>query len=311
MWDLPLLLLGLLGLWGGTEIALQTTLELAERHGLSHAFLGLTVLAVGTDLPELLVAVDGGFHRLAGTPTSGVVVGNAVGSAILQGSLVLGVAGLVSHLRLAPHLLRRDGATLMLAILLLGLVAGDGRVEWFEGASLLAVYAVYSIALVQAERASEKLSGGPGRRLLVTGAGIVLGLGTVIGSAELVVGRSLVLAEEWGVSQTLIGILLVGTGTSLPELALSLGAAAKGRAGLSVGNVVGSNIFDILVPIGASSVISPLEVERWTLRLDLPALVAITLLALLFFRRRRGIHRPQALALILVFLAYALLRVAV
>jgi len=257
------------------------------------------------------VAVDGGLHRLAGTPTSGVVVGNAVGSAIIQGSLVLGVAGLVGHLRLAPRLLRRDGATLVLAIVLLGLAAGDGRVEWFEGASLLVVYAIYSVALVQAERATEKVRGGPGRSLLVTAAGIALGLAAVIGSAELVVDRSLALAEEWGVSQTLIGILLVGAGTSLPELALSLGAAAKGRAGLSVGNVIGSNVFDILVPIGASSVIAPLEVDRWMLRLDLPALVAITLLALAFFRRRRGIHRPQALALILGFLAYALLRVAV
>ena len=105
------ILVGLIGLWAGSELALRGTIEVAERRGLSQGFLGVTVLAIGTDLPEVLVAVTGGLAQLAGKDASGVVVGNAIGSALTQGSLVLGLAGLFGHLHMSRRTLRRSGAT--------------------------------------------------------------------------------------------------------------------------------------------------------------------------------------------------------
>ena len=113
--DLFVLVLGLGGLWFGTDLALDGALSLSKRMGVSEGFVGLTVLAIGTGLPELVVGLDGGIQQLKGIEASGVVVGNAVGSAISQGALVLGVAGVIAYLRLSRRIIRRDAVTLLFA----------------------------------------------------------------------------------------------------------------------------------------------------------------------------------------------------
>ncbi len=300
---------GIMGLWLGTELALRSTIELAERRGLSHGFLGLTVLAVGTDLPELVVAIQGGLSQLGGVETAGIVVGNAVGSAITQGSLVLGVAGLFGYLRLAPRMIRRDGGVLVFSIAVVALLAADGQLDRLESGALLGAYAIYFVSLLQAERSGPKASSKPrgGETLLVLG--ILGGLVLVVFSAEFVVGGAVALAKLQGWDQTVVGLLLIGAGTSLPELALSLGAAAKGRTGLSVGNIIGSNIFDLLVPLGVSGMIYPLSVSASTLVIDLPFLALLTLAALVFFVRKRGLQRNEAIAMIVLYSSFAVLRI--
>jgi cation:H+ antiporter len=305
--DLLVLAGGLLGLWLGTEIALRSTIRLAAQYGLSQSFLGLAVLAVGTDLPELVVAIEGGLQQLGGREASGIVVGNAIGSALCQGSLVLGVAALFGHLRLPRRLVVRDGVALLLSVVLVGLLGADRVLDVREGVALLAVYVIYYVALFQAEKAGPKIirSGG---RYLGWFFGIAAGLIVVLFSAHLVVENALALAERWAVSQTVLGILLIGAGTSLPELVLSLGAAAKGRTGLSVGNVIGSNIFDVLVPTGASATLHPLGVEAHTLYFDLPVLAGLSGLGLVFFTLERGLQRREGLTLISLYGGYALVR---
>ena len=300
---------GLVGLWLGSKLALRGTLEVAERRNLSQGFLGVTVLAVGTDLPEVLVAVTGGLHQLAGAEASGVVVGNAVGSALTQGSLVLGLAGLFGHLHMSRHTLRRDGTVLLLATALLAFLATGSQVTRFEGGVLLAVYAIYAWTLRAEERSRPRAGVVPWRRLLRSLAAIGGGLAIVLGSAELVVESALHLSGTFGWNQTVIGLFLIGAGTSLPELALSLGAVVKGRAALAVGNVIGSNVFDLLVPVGLSAVLHPLGVERLTLVMDLPAVAVVSMLGLLFFARARGLQRGEALVLVGVFFAYSLTRI--
>ncbi len=310
MWDLGVLAFGVLGLWLGTEVALRETLALAERTGLSQTFLGLTLLAIGTDLPELVVAVDGGFQQLRGIDTSGVVIGNAVGSAVAQASLVLGVGGLVGHLRMRRRVIQRDGLALVLCIALVGLLGADGRITRMDAGALLVAYAIYTGTLMMQERAVQKVFQNGGRRNPRAFLFIAGGLVAVVLSAHLVVERAVLLADEWGIRQSLIGVLLVGAGTSLPELALSLGAAAKGRGGLSVGNVIGSNIFDLLVPIGASGVIHAMSVEGATLWLDLPAMFVVTVAGIAFFVHRGRLLRWEAGTLVGLYVTYAALRLA-
>lgn len=303
------LALGLLALWLGTELTVNGATDLAERFGVSQAFLGLSILAIGTDLPELVVAISGGLHQLRGLDASGVIVGNAVGSAIANGSLVLGIAGLTGALRNFGALRTRDGLMLLASLILLGWVGIDGMVVRAEALLLLAAYALYFRRLIQSETVVEKPAGSERVRGLRPIVFVVGGIIAVVGGAELVVSRALSLAESWGVTQTAIGVILIGAGTSLPELALSLGAAAKGRASLSVGNIVGSNVFDLLVPIGASALIHPVAVEPETLRFDLPFFLLMTLGTLLVFRRHGGLRRTDALLLIGSYVAFALLRI--
>lgn len=309
MLDIFLLVVGLLGLWGGTLLTVRGAVDLSERHGLSQGFVGLTILAIGTDLPELLVSVSGSVQQLQGTDASGVIVGNATGSAIVQGTVVLGVAGLTGYLSVAPRMIWRDGLTLLLATAALGLLSLDGRVGHFEGAALLIVYLIYMVALFQAEGRS----GGEAKQLakgrMPPLMAIAIGLVTVVLAAHTVVTEGVQLAEQWGITQTMLGVLIIGAGTSLPELALSVGAARGGHASLSVGNVIGSNIFDLLVPVGLAGAISPVRVAQTTVWFDLPASALATVALLVFLLRRRGIQRREALALVVLYVGYVALRV--
>lgn len=311
MLGIGLLILGLLGLWGGSLLTVRGAVDLSEQHGLSHGFVGLTILAIGTDLPELLVSLTGSVQQLRGIDASGVIVGNATGSAIVQGTLVLGVAGLTGYLSVAKRMIWRDGLTLLAVAALLGLLAQDGRIGHYEGSVLLLVYLIYMAALVQAERGNgeepKKIPKGRLHPLLA----IAIGLVTVILAAHTVVTEGVALAEAWGMTQTMLGVLIIGAGTSLPELALSVGAAKEGHASLSVGNVIGSNIFDLLVPVGLAGAISPVHVATSTVWFDLPASGLATVALLLFLLNRRGIQRREAIALIVLYVSYVALRIAV
>lgn len=311
MLGITLLILGLLGLWGGTLLTVRGAVDLSERHGLSHGFVGLTILAIGTDLPELLVAVSGSVQQLQGVDASGVIVGNATGSAIVQGTLVVGVAGLTGYLSVAKRMIWRDGLTLLAVAALLGLIARDGRVGHYEGAALLLVYLIYMSALVQAEKGSREEPKKVPKGRLPPLVAISIGLVTVVLSAHTVVTEGVALAEAWGITQTMLGVLIIGAGTSLPELALSIGAAKGGHASLSIGNVIGSNIFDLLVPVGLAGAISPVHVAPATIWFDLPASALATVALLVFLVRRRGIQRKEALALVALYVGYVVLRIAV
>lgn len=310
MVPLAFLIFGLGGLWAGTLLAVRGAVGLSERFGLSHGFVGLAVLAIGTDLPELVVAVGGGIKELQGVDASGLVVGAAVGSAIVQGSLVLGIAGLIGYLPSGPRMVRRDGVTLLLALALAAALWADGSVSRVEGAVMVLVYAFYFGALYRMERVEEEASGlPPPGRLSATQATIV-GLVVVAVSAHFVLEGGLALSETLGMNQTLLAVIFVGAGTSLPELALSIRAVTERHGSLSVANVIGSNIFDLLIPVGVGAVIHPLRVGRGTLIFDLPAAAVVTVALLVFLVRRRGIQRHEALVLVLLYLGYVVLRIS-
>ena len=304
MWDLVALAGGIFGLWIGTSWTLASTLRLGDRYGFSQIFLGLTVLAIGTDLPELVVAIDGALLHLRGVDASGVVVGNAVGSAIAQGSVVLGVACLAGSLDLARSPIRRDGWVLAGAIALLAVFGADGSIDRVEGALLCLAYGTYLVFLLRGAAIRDHgPSVGVASQNVRDAAVIALGLLVVAASAELVLRHAVVLAERWELSQGVIGVFLVGLGTSLPEFSISVGAVVRGKSALSLGNVIGSNVFDILVPVGVSGAIHPLGFERDALRIDLVFVAMLTASVLVWAFRGALLGRRHALFL---FAAYAL-----
>lgn len=311
MWDLAAFGLGLCGLWVGTELVIPATMALGKRRGLSEAVLGFTVLAIGTDLPELLVAVSGGLLQLQGVEASGVIMGNAVGSAIAQGTLVLAVAALAHGGSLSARITTWDGFALGAAILLLFLLGHNGRIDRMDGAFLLLCYCGYFATLFR--RVDSRTGGVPRWRADDTRVAlrVVGGILLVVFSADVVVERAVDLATRWGIAQSAVGVLIIGASTSLPELALSFGAAARGRPTLSVANVLGSNAFDLLVPVGASAVIHPVGVERTTLFLDLPVVGLATLLVFARLRRRGALSRVDSALLIVLYVAYAITRIAI
>lgn len=304
MWDLVYLICGLGALWAGTELVLRATLTIATHYQLSHVFIGLTILAIGSDLPELVVAIDASMLQLKGQETSGLIVGNALGSSFNQITVVLGIGGMVGYLTLSRKAIKRDGMVLLGVLVLFFLVAFDGRISRVEGISLVVVYLIYYSRLVYGEKIPQRLKKGVPQKLWKHLIYFFGGMLLVIVASDIVVNEGLALANAWGVSQSYIAIVFIALGTSLPELALSINAAAKGAPGLSVGNVIGSNIFDLLVPVGLGATISDLHFGKDLLWRDVPILFLITLLVLFFFYKNKGLQKKEAITLMVIYILY-------
>jgi cation:H+ antiporter len=302
--DFLILIAGVAGLWLGTELTIGGALAIAQRQQLSEFFVGLVILSIGSDLPELAVAVDAGLKGLGDLDASGVVVGTAIGSVVAQIGFVLGLAAAISYLTLPPRFVLRHGAVLLAATVLLFALAIDGLVSRIEGLVLVAAYGAYVLVLMNGENAPDEaprtVAGGGARSWLA----LLVGLAIVIGSSELTVTSVVRIAQELDVSEAVISVLIIGLGTSLPELSISISAILKRRTELSVGNIIGSNILDTLLPIGIAAVISGVTFERSLLHFDLPFVFVLTVLILAFFFTRPGVTRREGLVILACYFAY-------
>lgn len=309
--DFLLLALGIAGLLIGTELTISGALAIARRYALPEFVVGLVVLSIGSDLPELAVAIDAGIRNLMTGQASGVVVGSAVGSSVAQIGFVMGVAGLLTYLTLATRYVYRHGAMLLGSTVLLFLFALNGEISRVEGAALVLLYVIYVLAILQPEDMSEELSGMAAaedglRAWLLVAVGL-----TAIGLAsELTVSSVVSIAELFGMDETMIAALVIGLGTSLPELSISVGAVLRKQVSLSVGNIVGSNIFDTLIPIGVAALIAPLDFDSSLLWFDLPYLFALTTVVLsLFVVHRKGLQKGEALVVLTLYAIYVTVKV--
>ena len=306
--DFVLLILGLAGLWFGTEITIRGAVSAAKRLGVSEFIVGVVILSIGSDLPELAIAVDAGLKNLAGGDYSDVVVGSALGSVLGQIGFGLGVSGRMSDLTLPRGVIYRHGATLLGSLMMVALFGYDGEVTHTEGFALLLVYAIYLVALlneVNGSSSSEQSGDLPLRRSAIY---LLIGLVIVVGSAELTVSSAVSVARILGFSDAVVAVILIGLGSSLPELTISIAAVVKGHHRMSVGNLIGSNVFDTLVPIGAAAVIAPLAFDEGMLRFEVPYVGVVTAAALFFFLRKRGIQRWEAAVMLGLYCMYVFAR---
>jgi cation:H+ antiporter len=310
MLDFLLLVLGLGGLWFGSEILINAAMSLADRFRFSDALFGMLVLAIGTDLPELFVAFDASIRSLAGENLSGIVIGSAVGSTIAQFALVFGVAGFIGYPPMQRKFLPRNTLFLVGGIIALFLVSMDGRISRPEGMLLIVYYAAYLGVLIL-RRVEVDVDDGDVEHLPAWRAWLklLLGLAILLVAAELTVVYAAEFAKDVGLSNIAVSAIVIGMGSSLPELSVSLVALLRKRGGLSVGNLIGSNVLDTLLVPGIAAVISPLIVPVAILWVDLPVLLLVTLLVLLFlYVTRRGVRGPEAAILLFIYISYAAVR---
>ncbi len=305
--DVALLFAGLAGLWFGTEVAIRGAVSIANRYGVSEFVVGAIILSVGSDLPELAIAVDAGFKNLAGGDFSDVVVGSALGSSLGQIGFVLGFVGLLAFLTLPQGIVYRHGSILLGSLLLVGWFGFDGHVSFVEGAVLLLVYGVYFVALLKEVDGADNAHVDD-MSLLRSLVYVVSGLVLVVGSAELTVSSAVAVAQLLGWSDAVVAIIVIGLGSSLPELTISIAAVMKGHHHMSVGNLIGSNVFDTLVPIGVAAVIADLSFDGGMLRFELPYLFLVTAVALFFFLRVRGIQRWEAIIILSLYCGYVIVK---
>ena len=309
------LLLGIGGLFLGSQLAIRGFEDIAQRFRVSHLFIGLTVVAIGTSLPEIGVSVVGAIDILAGldmSAVSGVVVGNKIGSFLNQLTIIMGLVGLTGLMSITKRELKREGIMLVLSIILFSLVALDLKITPLEGVAVTFAYLLYFIYLVKQEAPlksssqveEEKPKSHPIKDILM----ILAGMGVLLLTAELVVEGSVQLAEILSIPTSVTGLLIVGLGTGLPELTLDITALRRGSAGIAVGDMIGSNICDILFSLGAGAMISGFTVEPLLLLFDTPFMFLVAFLVIGLFLRNMRLERNEALVLVLVYVSYVILK---
>ena len=308
-----LIVVGLILLVKGADFFVDGAAGIAGKCRISPLVIGLTVVAFGTSMPELAVSVTS-----AATGSTDLSIGNVVGSNIANILLILGVSALVCKLPVRRASLVLDIPVLLIAsTLLIGLGIWGGALEWWDGLIFLAVFAVYMVILMRGARKDppipeeEKI---PKSRLGIWYAHkkertwflvvlTVLGLGMVVGGGTLLVEGAKYVARAAGMSERVIGLTVVAVGTSLPELVTSVVAASKKQTDIAVGNIIGSNIFNILLIVGVSSLVAPLEFRMTDNLID--ALVALTAAVLLYWLAMFDKHRLGKAAGIVFLLGYA------
>lgn len=299
-----LLVLGLALLTAGAESLVRGGASLARRLGLTPLVVGLTVVAFGTSAPELVVSVTGALRG-----SSDLAAGNVVGSNIFNVAVILGLAALITPLRIQRTVIRRE-APLMLAATLLGagllLAGGVPRVGGVVLVLLLAVYTVVSVALARREAADGDADADLlplGRSFATDLLFIAAGLGLLVGGSRLFVDGALVIARSFGVSEAILGLTIVAAGTSLPELATSIVAAFRRQADIAVGNILGSNIFNVLGVLGTTAIVRPLRPEGLT-PLDLAVMVGLAVVLVPLIVTGRRLERWEGAVLLAVYGGY-------
>ena len=267
---------GVLALYAGAELLVAGAGRLALGLGLRAATVGVTVIAFATTAPELFVAVLGALDV-----SGDIGLGTIVGSNVANVGLVLGIAALIRPLEISQTVLRRHVPFMVLAAVLLLVLGLDGTIGRLEGVVFLAVLAAftgYLLYYVNADPAPQTDVAESGRDVSAVDLALVVGglVALVIGSRWLITGGRGLLAAM-GFSDLFIGLTVLAVGTSLPELAASVVGAIRGETGFSVGNVVGSNIYNVLAVLGIVALIVPISVSASTLRFELPAMVVFTL----------------------------------
>lgn len=322
--------LGFLALFFGAKLAIISLENISHRFGVSHLMVGLTILAIGTSLPEIAVSISGGIDKLLfGIDTSGIVIGNKIGSFFTQITLILGILGLTSSIFVDKWVLRREGIMLFVSLFIFLVFSLDLLLEWWEAIVMIIIYAIYLLYLILSEKKVERqrlsiqelekkeldpMSFEPIEAARETTSikkdiGIfLLGLILLITGGELSVVFGSYLAEDLNVPASVIGILIVGLGTSLPELTADLTALRRESHGIAIGDILGSNICDILLATGSGAVIANFNVDPILLYFDIPMLFGGITLALFFLWREKNLKKYEASILIGYYAFYVVLK---
>ena len=297
-----LLLIGFVIVVKGADLLIDGASSLAKKMSISEIAIGLTIVAFGTSAPELIVnifASIGGYHE--------ITFGNILGSNIFNILMVLGVAGIISTIVVQRNTILKEIPFLLIATLLVfGLALWNSDLSLLDGIILLAFLIVFFIYVIGFLKAKPLLGSDiKERSYLVTILMMIFGMIGLFFGGKFVVDNAVIIARHFEVSEKFIGLTIVALGTSLPELATSIIAIKKGRNDLAIGNVIGSNIFNILLVLGVSSLIAPIHYDI-TLNIDFIFLCVITIMLFttMFIGKKHKLTKIESVFFVILYFAY-------
>ena len=297
------LLAGLALLVWGADLLVKGASRVAAGFGITPLVIGLTVVAFGTSSPEMAISVSSAWKGEAD-----IAVGNVIGSNIFNVLFILGVSALITPLLVSKQLVKIDVPIMIGASVLAFVLAIDGRIVFWEGAVLFAGILAYCILAIRIGRASgdngEAVEGAD--RTWINLGLIVIGLVLLVLGSRWLVTAAIEIATAMGVSELVIGLTIVAAGTSMPEVATSVTAAIRGQRDIAVGNVVGSNIFNILAVLGLTAMVAPggLPVSQAAIHFDFPVMLAVAVACLPIFFVGYTIQRWEGAVFLGYYVAY-------
>lgn len=293
-------------LWGADRLT-DGAVAVAEKMKMPQIVIGLTIVAMGTSMPEFCVSL---VSALKGT--TDLAVGNIVGSNIFNTLLIVGVSAWVAPMTILKSTVRKDIPFALFASVILLIMCLDGNISRLDAGILFVLFLVFMYVTLKGAKTKDDDTTAKtdsiedNKKPMATWLSIVwiiVGLACLIGGSNLFVEGATKVAEHIGVSEAVIGLTIVAGGTSLPELATSVVSARKGNSGIAIGNVLGSNVFNILAILGVTGVITPIHLQGITM-LDLSMMVVSTLLVWLFSFTKYKIARWEGIVLTIVFIGY-------
>ncbi len=293
----------------GAEFLVRGAVALARRLNVSPMVIGMTIVAYGTTAPELVVSLEAAL-----TNVPAIAVGNIIGSNIANILLILGTAAVIYPIACKPQALKRDGAVMLAAAVLMVILGLTGAITAVQGAVMLfalvslTLYAYWSERRNSASadllsREAEEFADWP-RSLWHSLLAVIGGITSVIFGAQVLVPGAVELARAFGISEAVIGLTLVAVGTSLPELATAVVAAYRRHPDIAIGNVVGANTYNILAILGVVSVVEPLTIPAQIVGFDIWFMLAVTIVLLATILVRRGLSRAVGAGFLVIYGIY-------
>jgi len=324
-------MLGFFGLFFGAKFVIISLENIADRLNISHIMVGLTILSIGTSLPEIAVSIMGGLDKLLGIDPNidGIVIGNKVGSFLTQITLIIGILAVSQPIFVSKWELRREGPMLFISILIFLFFSLDGILTQFEAFLMILIYIIYLILVIWSERhlaksnlkaeylekqrldavSFEPVESPRKESSTPRDIGILLiGLIILVIAAEATLLSAHDISKEFNIPENVIGIIIVGFGTSLPELVADLTAIRRGSFGIAVGDILGSNICDILLATGSGAIIVNFNVPLIILVFDIPVLFLALGLALYFLWSEKTLKRWEGSLLIGFYSVYVIVK---
>ena len=300
--DIVFIIVGVaLVLWGADRMT-DGAVAIAQRLRIPQIVIGLTIVAMGTSMPEFFVSLT---SALKGT--TDIAVGNVVGSNIFNTLLIVGVAAMVTPMTIMKSTVERDMPWSVVAMLLLAVFSINHSVSRWEAAFLFVLFVgfvTYTVVSARKNKTSVKTDeGSKSYSPFMAACLVVLGLACLIVGSNLFVDAATRVAQTLGVSEAVIGLTIVAGGTSLPELATSVVAARKGQSAIAIGNVIGSNIFNVLMIVGITGLVYPMNIQGITI-VDLSVFVGSIFLLWAFSYTKYKVERWEGTVLTAIFLVY-------
>ena len=298
--DIVLIIAGVAMVLYGADRLTEGASALARRMNVPEIIIGLTIVAAGTSAPELFVSL---VSALKGT--SGMAIGNVVGSNTMNAMLIVGCAAMVAPMTISKSTVRKDIPFAVFASVLLPLLALDSFLGRIDGVILLAGFAAfmyYTLSQAKGGKA-EPATGIKTINPWMSAFFVFLGLALLVIGSNIFVDSASRVAYSLGISEGVVGLTIVAGGTSLPELATSVVAARKGQSAIAIGNVIGSNVFNILMILGLTATISPMQIQGITM-IDFSLMLGSVVLVWLFSRTKYTVERWEGLLLVVGYLVY-------